>query len=148
MLGAAARDKLYSEAEAEAALRRYAAANNLAASADAAEMALDKLLISALYNKSEQPGAPWLITGAMVSDAAGLVWPFPCEVSFLCWRAHSVRLLLCSRGRHRADGRGAAAAAGQAADLEPSHPQDPACEAGDAVDALLDVPVLLQCMAD
>ena len=57
MLGAAARDKLYSGAEAEAALRRYAADNDLAASADADEMALDRLLISALYNKSEQPGA-------------------------------------------------------------------------------------------
>ena len=56
VLGAAARDKLYSEAEAEAALRQYAAANDLSASADADEMALDRLLISALYNKSEQPG--------------------------------------------------------------------------------------------
>jgi len=40
----------------EAALRRYAAACGLAPAADAAEMKLDRLLISSLWNKSEQPG--------------------------------------------------------------------------------------------
>lgn len=56
MLGTAPRDKLYSEQEVETALRQYAAGSGLAAAADAAEMALDRLLIGALYNKSEQPG--------------------------------------------------------------------------------------------
>lgn len=57
VLGVAGRDKLYSEAEAEGALRQYAVSNGLAATTDASEMALDRLLISALYNKTEQPGA-------------------------------------------------------------------------------------------
>lgn len=57
VLGSGApRDKLYTAGEVEAALRSYAAGNGLAASPDAAQMALDRLLIGALYNKSEQPG--------------------------------------------------------------------------------------------
>lgn len=51
----APRDKLYTAVEVEAALRQYAAGSGLAASPDAAQMALDRLLIGALYNKSEQP---------------------------------------------------------------------------------------------